>query len=295
MTSTQTGDRTPGRAIFDERFGEIEKAVATVARAHGLGSDEAGELYGDVMVKVVDRDYAVLREFGGRCRWSTYLYVVARRVLLDRRARRWGRWRPSAAARRLGPMAVALDRRLNRDGLDLAEAVADVRPAAPAGVDLEALAAQIPRRLPKARVDVETVLDTHAGPDGAAERVEAAERGRAAVEVRRAVYAGLGALPEEERELLTLRFGRGYTVRRIARDGRLPERRLYARFQKIFRDLRRRLEAQGVGWNRVAVALEADGGLRCPEERESIFWADGGEGPGVEFSAKQGPGRRGWL
>ncbi|MEO1368319.1 MAG: hypothetical protein AAFX50_14190, partial [Acidobacteriota bacterium] len=80
-----------------------------------------------------------------------------------------------------------------------------------------------------------------------------------------------GALPEDERELLALRFGRGYTVRRIARDGRFHERRLYARFQNILARLRRQLEAQGVGWSRVAVALEKDDGLRGREERESVF------------------------
>ncbi|MEM1182006.1 MAG: hypothetical protein AAGM22_26905 [Acidobacteriota bacterium] len=250
-----------GRALFDERVDDIEQAVTAVVRAHRVGRDEAAELYGDVMVKVIDRDFAVLRRFGGRSRWSTYLFSVARRVLLDRRARRWGRWRPSASARRLGPAAVELDRRINRDGLEVAEAVAEVRCRRRARKDLEALAARIPRRSRRRAVPMDRALEHQAAPDRAGERVEASERCRAALDVGAVVKAGLRTLSAADRRLLALRFGQGWTVRRIAREQSRPERRLYARFTKILRGLRRHLEAEGIGWPQVATALEAGDAL----------------------------------
>ncbi|MGH8186413.1 MAG: hypothetical protein ACREUC_07605, partial [Steroidobacteraceae bacterium] len=79
-------------------------------------------------LKLIEHDYAVLRRFEGASSLRTYLTVVLHRVLLDQRNREWGRWRPSAAAYRNGPLAVRLERLVTRDGLTPAEAIAAVGP-----------------------------------------------------------------------------------------------------------------------------------------------------------------------
>src|SRR6202008_4136539 len=95
----------------------------TIARRHQLSADEADELGSSVRLKLVENDYEVLRKFEGRSQLRTYLTTVVKRHFLDDRNARWGKWRPSAQARRLGPVAVLLDQFLTRDRLPFEEAV----------------------------------------------------------------------------------------------------------------------------------------------------------------------------
>ncbi|MEE8525357.1 MAG: sigma-70 family RNA polymerase sigma factor, partial [Thermoanaerobaculia bacterium] len=216
------------------------------------------ELYSMVMLKVVQNDYAVLRGFQGKCRWSTYLTVIIRRVLLDHRVKEWGRWRPCTRARRLGTTAVRLDRRINRDGLEPAEAIRELlaRGVDETATDLESLAERIPRRPRRRFLSGDTYLKILADREEADRRVEAAERHRAAARLNTALSSALQELSGHERSLLGMRFGRGWTVRRIATSRNLEERPLYRRFQRILRQLRHRLEGLGLGWKEIAAALD---------------------------------------
>lgn len=217
-----------------------------------------GELYSLVMLKVVQNDYAVLRDFQGRSRWGTFLTVMIQRVLLDHRVQEWGRWRPCVQARRLGSTAVQLDQRINRDGLEPAEAIRElcVRGVAESTVELERLVDQIPRRPRRCFLPGDTYLNRLIGQEKADGRIEAAERHRTAVSLNRALIVALRDLPENERNLLGLRFGSGWTVRRIAASQNVEERSFYRYFDRILRRLRNRLEGLGLGWKEIAVALD---------------------------------------
>ena len=57
----------------------------------------------------------------------TYLTVVIHRLFLDYRIRLWGKWRPSAEAKRLGAVAIALERLIVRDGWSFEQAVEVLR------------------------------------------------------------------------------------------------------------------------------------------------------------------------
>ena len=92
-----------------ENLGTVERVVAYVARRHRLSRDEANELSSAVKLKLVDHDYEVLRRYEGRSSLRTYLTAVVIRLFLDDRVARWGKWRPSAQAKRLGAVAVLLD------------------------------------------------------------------------------------------------------------------------------------------------------------------------------------------
>ena len=52
----------------------------------------------------------------GRGSLNTYLRVVIERLVLDMRVTNWGKWRPSARARRLGAEAVLFEQLTVRDG-----------------------------------------------------------------------------------------------------------------------------------------------------------------------------------
>ncbi len=208
--------RELGEELFSQRFKQIEKIVRAVAAHRRLSAGDSQELYGLVMLKVAQDDFALLRRFQGKSRWGTYLTVIVQRVLLDHRVKEWGRWRPCAKAKRLGSTAVLLDRFINRDRLESVEAIhrLSARGVGESAAELERLAEQIPRRPRRRFVSCETHLSMLADPDGAADRhLEAAERRRAAVHLNQALATAIRGLPESERDLIDLRFGRGWTVR----------------------------------------------------------------------------------
>ncbi len=250
--------RQHGEELFSQHFRQIEGIVRGVAAQHRLSADDRQELHSLVMLKVARDDFAILRRFQGKSRWSTYLTVITQRLLLDRRVKEWGRWRPCALARRLGPMAVELDRRINRDGLEAAEAVRELssRGLLETTAELERLAELIPRRPRRRFLHGDKHLKILVDREQADRRVVAAERRRAAGDLKSALAGALRDLPSHERDLLGLRFGRGWTVRRIAASRNLEERPLYRRFEHILRRLRRRLEGVGLCWKHVAVALD---------------------------------------
>jgi RNA polymerase sigma factor for flagellar operon FliA len=252
-------ERRVGEELFSRRFRQIEQIIHRVAARHRLHDEENQELYSLVMLKMVQDDYAVLRGFQEKSRWGTYLIVVVQRVLLDHRVREWGRWRPCALARRLGPTAVELDRRINRDGREPEEAVRELstRGVGETPTELEKLAARIPRRTRRRFLSGDKYLKLFADRETADRRVEAAELRRAGNCLSAALASALQDLPEQERNLLGLRFGRGWTVRRIAASLGLEERPLYRRFNVLLRRLRRRLERLGLGREEVARVLDS--------------------------------------
>ena len=251
--------RRLGEELFSEHFYLIESIIRRVAARNRLSDDEGQELYSLAMLKIIDNDYAVLRGFQGKSRWETYLTVIVQRVLLDTRTKEWGRWRPCARARRLGATAVWLDRRINRDGQEPLEAIRQLiaRGVDETATELERLADRIPRRTRRRLVTGDTHLKSLVDRDTADRRLEDGVRYRTASRLRAALAAALRDLPDQERRLLGLRFGQGWTVRRIAAKRQLAERPLYRRFERILKRLRGRLEAFGLGWKDIDSALGA--------------------------------------
>ena len=251
------GKAAQGKALFKERFQEIERAVAAVARQKRLTRDQEQELYSLVMLKIVRDDYVALRKFEGRSSWGTYLVIITQRALLDERVSRWGRWRPSARARRLGPVATQLEQHINRDGWSPSEAIRHLqaRGTQESIDELEHLAERIPQRPPRRWVPSSPHLDALTDGESADHRLEIAERRRAADKLQGALASALAELPPDERRLLDLRYGRGWTVQRIASSLHLEARPLYRRFKDILRRLRRRLEGAGINWSRIVPTL----------------------------------------
>ena len=247
-----------GRALFEEWFRRIERTIAAVVQQKRLKPLEAQELYSLVMLKIVRDDYAVLRKVEGRSCWRSYLKVIVRRVLHDERIRRWGRWRPSARAQRLGPLAIRLEKRINRDGWSPSEAIRHLQVQGAAGSrdDLMHLAEQIPRRPKRFLVSDSPCLQLLTDRHRADQQIETKETQTLANEVELALGSALAKLTLEERQLLDLRYRQGWTVQRIAKAHQQKAQPLYRRFVRILRKLRRDLERLGIDWPRVAPILD---------------------------------------
>ena len=132
----------------------ITRIAIQAARRHRLPPQDRQELLSIFWTHLAKDDYRVLRQFRGSSGIATYLRTVIDRVVLDMRTSSWGKWRPSARARRLGAPAEAFERLVIRDGRAPEEAHALLRammgPAVPADL-VDSLAGQRPAPAPPRR------------------------------------------------------------------------------------------------------------------------------------------------
>jgi RNA polymerase sigma factor (sigma-70 family) len=108
--------------IFLANLDLIRKLAAHVARRHHASAEEAEEFASELQLKFMADDYAVFRKFKGTSSLKTYLTVVAVNFFKDFRNHHWGKWRPSAAAKALGPVAILLEKLVYREGWSFKEA-----------------------------------------------------------------------------------------------------------------------------------------------------------------------------
>jgi RNA polymerase sigma factor (sigma-70 family) len=233
------------RALLEDNLEIIKGVIRYFAYHYRL--DDADDLEGDVMVKLVDNDYAVLRAFKGQSKLRTFLSVVVQRMALDRVA---PRWRPSAEVQRLGPLASELDKLLHRDGRTLDEAVTLLRTKYE-GVNrksLEELAAKLPQLGPRPHsVPIDNVDPNDLPPPpNTDDRVVRDERRRKGRTLSRVVPAFIARLPEQDRLILRFRYEGEMPVVQIARMFALDQKATYRRIERIQRELMRELERAGI-------------------------------------------------
>lgn len=236
------------QALFLSSLALIDETLRFVCRRQRCPEDEADDFRSHAHLKLIENDYAVLRKFSGRSSLRTYLSVVLGRMLLDYRRQCWGTWRPSAEARRAGPLAVRLDILLYRDGVGLEEAIESLRSNEGVQVsaeELRALAARLPRRALR-RTEGEDALAGLGVPATIVERPALAyEREQRARALRASLGRALAAMSDQERIILRLRFREDLRVGGIASLLGLEAKALYRLLGRLLKDLREALESQG--------------------------------------------------
>lgn len=260
-------------ALLESSLLLVDEIVAELAHRQRVRDDDLNEFRSLAYLKLIEHDAAVLRRFQGTSSLRTYLTVVLHRVLLDHRNREWGRWRPSAAAHRIGPEAVRLERLVTRDGLTVEEALATVAPEDQASCRafLETLRVRGPVRGTRATVGEEAIPerpDPSDGPDAFAERRE--REVRIAV-LRRMVRDALRTLDSQDHLIITLRFRDGLSVAEVARVLDVDAKPLYRRIDRILGRLHSLLSADLTG---AELARELAGETWCDDlpGGESEWW-----------------------
>lgn len=228
----------------------VERIVAALARRRRLPEQEAEEFAAEVRLILVEDRGGVLTSFQGKSSWKTYLTTVVSNLYLDWQRSRWGRWRPAAVAKRLGPVAILLDRMLHRDGLSFEEAAEMLRRNH--GVDmaipeLAELAGKLPHRPPR-RTEGGEAVDHLVAPGAADSSAHQAEQGIVAQRVEDAVNAVLTEMAPADRLLLQLLYESGLQVSAVARMLDEDQKSLYRRRDRLLARLRQGLEARGVTW-----------------------------------------------
>jgi RNA polymerase sigma factor (sigma-70 family) len=237
--------------LFLESLPVIDRMVSMLGNRNGLNESDTEEFGSWARAKLIESDYAVFRKFGGRSALSTYLSVVLANLLKDYRNSRWGRWRPSATAKRLGPLAIRFETLVYRDGHPAREAVEVLKAKGAAEAEIKTFAIRIPPRAPVRVVSLDSASET---------LVQAPERQSEESELPGMVAAAVAELSPEDQIVVRMRFWDDFTVADIARTLGIEQKPLYRRLEAIQAALGASLARRGLDRGRVAEILAQAGG-----------------------------------
>jgi RNA polymerase sigma factor (sigma-70 family) len=261
-----------GRALLEEHFVLVRKRLDRLGRNSGLPEHEADEFQSWALFKLVDNEYRILASWEEISSFSTYLTVVLVNLLRDYRIHVWGKWRPSAAARRQGPEAVLLERLRFRDRLPLEEAIDQVRALPDSSLsreELERIAYSLPERSGRIMVGEEELL--RIAVDGSVEkRIKEFEEAPLVARLHEKLLALLRALPAKDRLVLKLHFQDGFTIAAISLLLRIPQKQLYPRRDNCLKKLREALLEDGLGSEEVRELLDSPWWDLCAN-RETVW------------------------
>ncbi len=234
--------------LFLAYLKDIQEAAARACRRHRLSPEAAEDFPSWAIEKIIDDDYGVIRKFQGKSTFRTYITMVVQRLMLDYKNHIWGKWRKSAEAERLGPVAERLEVLLVRDGVPFEEACGLLRTNEKVEMSWEALAdlaGKLPFRNPPRRMEREEALLNRPGGELDPERRMLWREDQARWQEILALFAGiLKTLPKEDQVIARMRGEQ--KVVDIARCLGLDQKSLYRRLEKIFATLRAELEKRGV-------------------------------------------------
>jgi RNA polymerase sigma factor (sigma-70 family) len=241
------------RAWLESNVALITRIAVQAARRHRLPLQDRPDLVSIFWTHLAKDDHRVLRQFRGPGSIAAYLRTVVDRLVLDLRTAQWGKWRPSARARRLGPSAEAFERLVIRDGQPPDEARAMLLGGMGQAVPSDLIGSRSRCRGGQRRlVALDLVLGhsaTTADPFAALLDQRRERRGHL---VGRHLEQTIGALPADDQLLIRMRHERGLKISQIAALLGADQKRLYRRFQTIHGRLRRSLAAAGISARDVA-------------------------------------------
>jgi hypothetical protein len=173
--------------------------------------------------------------------------TVIQRMFFQYRVQMWGKWRPSAQARRLGDKGITLERLLTRDGYTYSEAVAVLTTGQSpvfAVDEIEAIYVRLPIRQP--RPVLVAAMEISDGGPSVEPVLFSGERAVIARHTADTIDAAIATMAAEDQVILRLRFWNARTIPEIARALKLDEKKLYKRINKLLAQLKFTLEGAGV-------------------------------------------------
>jgi RNA polymerase sigma factor (sigma-70 family) len=249
MAGVQLSEPPDGDALFLSALATIERVIGFVSARHHLTAADAEDFASHAKFKLIEHDHAILRQFAGRCTLRTFLTTVINNLFLDYRNSAWGKWRPSAEAKRGGAVAVLIEQLTIRDGHTFDEAcelLASKYRVTLSRSQLEGIAARLPVRQRRRFESDEALVGMPSGQPGPDEIAMQREQTLAAARVSAALEEALAALDPDDRLILRLQCEDGLTVAEIARRLTLDQPALYRRIERILKRLREMLRGGGI-------------------------------------------------
>jgi RNA polymerase sigma factor (sigma-70 family) len=237
------------RQWYVDQLDVINRIASSICRRNGVQGADAEDFVSDVRLKLLQDDYAVLRKYRGASSQTTFLTVVISNLFRDHRIKHWGKWRPSAEAKRQGEVAVRLEAAMYRDDLSFEQACQFLAQDTRLKVDraeLRRLLASLPHRAPK-RLENGAAIDDVPSSDSADAGVLDGEREGRLQAAKAAVGRAVARLAHEDALIVRLRFFEGLSIADIARHVRIPQKPLYVRMNRLLETLQRDLVSQGIG------------------------------------------------
>jgi RNA polymerase sigma factor (sigma-70 family) len=233
--------------LFLSELALIERVIGWVCARRFLCGADAEDFSSTCKLRLIENDYKILGNFEGRSSLKTYLTVVINRLYLDYQVQRFGKWRPSAEARRLGPVALRLEALLYRDGLTFEEACSVLNTTYRATESREALYG-LSLKLPR-RSNVRPASGNEPLPEPLAiepSPIEQAERQALARRTFFTLRRALGRLPARDRLVLRLHVEEGLAIADVAKELGEDRKALYRMRDALLKRLRADLEAEGI-------------------------------------------------
>lgn len=252
-------DRDSIERTFVQHLDHIKAITAFVCRRNALRDSDAEDFASWVRLRLVEDDYLIVRKFRGDSSLPTYLAVVIAMLFRDYRAQHWGRWRPSAAAIALGPVATRLETLVYRDGCTFNEAVETLHSTGETNLsdrELARLFTHLPVRRQPRPVEVgQEAIGAAAASDRADSMLAEHELEHEQHVVMAALAHALDQLQVEDRLILRMRFWEALSVADVARALALPQKSLYRRIERALSTLRAELERAGVSREQTAAII----------------------------------------
>lgn len=248
--------------LFVSNLALVDRVVAYICRRHGVAGADADDFGSLVKLKLLENDYEVIRKFQGKSTFATYLTTVITRLFLDDRNRRWGKWRPSAEAKRLGPVAVELESLLTRDGLPFESAwerLKNVPEVDGNRAALFALSRKLPQRANRRFLGEEAMAGLATVGSEAEEHVLTREARPVAQKTQAELARALGGLAPRDRLVLKMRFEDSFSVAEIARALGMEQKLLYRRIENLLKGLKKALEDAGLKAKEIEKVIGREG------------------------------------
>jgi RNA polymerase sigma factor (sigma-70 family) len=226
----------------------ISRMAGLLGRRHGFDADEIDDFRAWSTARLVADDYLVLRKFRGESSITTYLSVVISMLFRDYRIALRGRFRNSAVARRLGPVASRLETLIYRDGFTVEQAIQTLRSSGVTDLNDRALK-QLASTLPQPRgrpIQVESELSDLYANDVTDQNVVFLDEARTAQSVRLALAEALAELSPQDQVILRLRFWHGKTITQVAKTLEVGPAYIRHRIRRQLNQLKKRLKTRGV-------------------------------------------------
>jgi RNA polymerase sigma factor for flagellar operon FliA len=260
LASFHTATRPELETLFVENLPTIRRILSGLSRRQGMLIHDAEDFASWAIGRLMENDYAMLRKFRGDASLSTYLAAVLAGLAREYRVTHWGRWRPSAAARRAGTVGIRLETLIQRDGVSLAQAGQILRTTGVTTLSdrhLAGLAAHFPRRTRPKPIELQPSSIDAMAPDRSDAAIDQEESVAEIHSVRSALRNAMGTLASDELQLLRMHFADAMSIADIARGLAVPQKPLYRRMDRALAALRARLETNGVSREHVRSMLYA--------------------------------------
>lgn len=247
-----------GREIYDANLDTVMEVIEFTARRRLLTADEKEDFSSYVHIKLMRNDCAILGKFKGDSTLRTYLVTTVKHLFLDFRIEKWGKWRHSAAAKRLGPVAQKLETLCYRDGFTFSQACQILRTnhkIEMSDEELSALFVQIPERVSRRFEGEEKLESVQDSSKTGEDAVLKAERSEAQEGIEEILRNCLKELNTEDRLILRLRFEDGIKIVEIARVVGSEPKILYRRFERLYPPLKRCIESSGISSTKIKEVL----------------------------------------